>query len=107
MLFLSFSLRQWLWLLARALKKLPLKKLLLVQKKLLPTQLLALKLLPTLLLVQKLLPVTPQLLLAKLLKLARMPLLLLVTLLPRLATLPLLLAKLQKKLPSNSFLAFS
>jgi hypothetical protein len=30
-----------------------------------------------------------------------------VTPLLRLATLPLLLAKLQKKLPSNSFLAFS
>jgi hypothetical protein len=104
LLFLSFSLRQWLSLLARALKKLPPKKLLLVQKKLL-TQLL--KALTLLLLVQKLLLPTLLLPLVKLLKLVRTLLPLLATPLPRLVKLLPLLATLQKKLPSNSFLASS
>ena len=106
MLFLSFSLRQWLSLLARALKKPPPKKLLPVQKKLLPTPLLAPKLLPTLPLVQKLLLPTLPPPLATLPKLARTLLPPLATLLPRLATLLQLLAKQPRKLPSNSFPAY-
>ncbi len=110
MLFLSFSLLQWLWLLARALKKPPPKPLkalkplltqLLKVQKLLPT------LLPPLAKLLKLQPATLLLPLAKLLKLARKLLPLLATLLPRLVKPLRLLATLQKKLPSNSFLASS
>jgi hypothetical protein len=114
LLFLSFSPLQWLLLLARVQKKLPPKPLKAL-KPLLTQPLKVQKLLATLpLLLVTPLPklartpwVMPLPLLATLLKLARKLLPLLATLLPRLATLPRLLATLQKKLPSNSFLAFS
>jgi hypothetical protein len=110
LLFLSFSLLQWLWLLARALKKPPPKPLkalkpllmqLLKVQKLLPT------LLPPLATLLKLQPAKPLLLLPTLLQLVKKLLPLLATQLLLLAMPLRLLATLQKKLPSNSFLASS
>ena len=107
MLFLSFSLLQWLWLLARALKKPPPKPLKALKPLL--TQLLKVQtLLPTpLATLLKLQPAKPLLLQPTLLQLVKKLLPLLATQLLLLAMPLRLLATLQKKLPSNSFLASS